>query len=274
MGAIDADRLAAHWAWALDAAGRAVDACGIAASAEVLAAERRRLTEERPCTARLLAHLGNGAHPWLPPGPVTPRLLGLPDGVTAVYADVEGILTDAGVLHAAAWAETLEPVLVRHSSEPERPFAPFTVADYRAYLEGRPREAGLELFLAGRGIRLERTEVHRLAERKGAVLERRLHRRHAAALPGARRFLQVAAAARLDRFAVSASTNARRMIDLAGLAPLVDSYVPPERVAEAHPGTAAVVTLLPLVAGSAREAGLAVLSGPLLALLDPRVRGT
>lgn len=274
MAVLDADRLAVHWAWALDAGGRAVDAGGIAVPAAVLTAERRHLAEERSTTARLLAHLGDGARPWLPPGPVTPRLLGLPDGIAAVYADVEGILTDAGVLHAAAWAETLEPVLVRHSSEPERPFAPFAAADYRAYLEGRPREAGLELFLAGRGIHLARIEVRRLAELKGAILDRRLHRQHAAALPGARRFLQAAGAARLERVAVSASTSAPRMLDLAGLAPLVDGYASPERVVEAPPGTAAVVTLLPEVAGAAREAGLAVVPGPLYALLDARVRGT
>jgi hypothetical protein len=35
-----------------------------------------------------------------------------------------------------------------------------------------------------------------------------------------------------------------------------------------------VITLLPQVAGAAREAGLAVVAGPLLGLLDPRVRGT
>lgn len=274
MAAFDADRLASHWAWALDAAGRAVDAGGIAVPAPVLAAERRHLTEERPRTVRLLAHLGDGAAPWLPPGPATPRLLGLPDRVTVVYADVEGILTDAGVLHAAAWAETLEPVLVRHSSEPGRPFAPFDLADYRAYLEGRPREAGLELFLAGRGIHLDRIDVRRLAERKGAILDRRLHRRHAAALAGARRFLQAAGAARVRRVAVSASTNARRMLDLAGLDTLVDAYAAPGRVAEAEPGRTAVVTLLPQVADTAREAGLEVLTGPLIGLLDPRVRGT
>lgn len=274
MSVVDPERLAVHWAWALDAAGRTIDAVSVAVPTPVLPAERRRLAEERQRTARLLAHLGDRTHPWLPPGPVTPRLLGLPDGVEIVYADVEGILTDAGVLHAAAWAETLEPVLVRHSSEPDRPFAPFTLADYRAYLEGRPREAGLALFLAGRGIRVERTEVHRLAARKGALLDRHLHHRHAAALPGARRYLQAAGCARLRRVAVSASSNARRMLDLAGLADLVDACVAPGRVAEAAPGAAAVITLLPPLAVAAREAGLAVLAGPLSGLLDPRVRGT
>ncbi|HVW88532.1 MAG TPA: hypothetical protein VHC01_03625 [Gaiellaceae bacterium] len=274
MAVLDPERLAVHWAWALDAAGRTIDAVDFTVPAPVLAAERRRLADERLRTARLLAHLGVRAHPWLPPGPVTPHLLGLPDGVLAVYADVEGVLTDAGVLHTAAWAETLEHVLVRHSNEPERPFAPFTAADYRAYLEGRSREAGLALFLAGRGIHLERTEVHRLAERKGAILDRRLHHRHAAALPGARRYLQAAGCAHLRRVAVSASSNARRMLDLAGLADLVDAYVQPDRVAAVPPERAAVITLLPQVAGAAREAGLAVVAGPLLGLLDPRVRGT
>lgn len=274
MAAINADRLAAHWAWALDAAARAVDAGGVAVPGTVLAAERRHLVEERPRTAHLLEHLRNGSVPWLPPGPVTPRLLGLPERVTAVYVDLEGVLTDAGVLHAAAWAETLDPVLVHHSRDPDRPFVPFAHSDYVAYFDGRPRHVGLELFLAGRGIHLQRTEIHRLAERKGAILDRHLHRRHAAALPGARRFLEAAGCARLRRVAVSASTNAGRMLELAGLASLVDARAAPERVPAAPPETTAVVTCLPQVARAARDAGLVVLDGPLVVLLDPRVRGT
>lgn len=248
LSAMNKDALASHWAWALDAAGRALEAGDIALPAAALTAERHRLAEERPHTAALLGH-------WLPSGPVTPRTLGLPDGTHACILDLEGVLTDGGVLQAAAWAETLEPLLLRLSHH-DRPFIPFTPDDYRAYFEGRPRIEGIELFLAGRGLHLGPTDVRALARRKGEVLAHGLQHRQPAALPGARRYLESAGFAHLRRVALSASTSARRMADAAGLGGLVDAYVGPAGLVARDPQHTAVITRLDQVVRRALDEGM------------------
>jgi HAD superfamily hydrolase (TIGR01509 family) len=57
------------------------------------------------------------------------------------------------------------------------------------------------------------------------VLARRLHERGVVALPGARRYLEAARRAGLARAVISASTNTSPILELAGLAPLVDAQV-------------------------------------------------
>jgi len=111
-------------------------------------------------------------------------------------------------------------------------FVPFERdADYRAYLDGRPRLEGIHLFLQSRGIRLpegfpddpfDADTAYGLARRKAAALGRGLRTRGVNALPGARRYLEAAGRAGLGRAVVSSSTRTLPMLELANLASLVD----------------------------------------------------
>ena len=231
MATLALDRLATRWQWALDCADRATSA----AHALPRPLEVRHAPHERDVTQALLRsvaaeHPGDPL-PWLAPGPVTARLLGLGD-VDACLFDLDGVLTDSGILHATAWAHALDELLLDVAASTGRDFAPFDpVGDYRAYLDGRPRLDGVRAFLASRGISLSDDEVRTLAARKGAALERGLRHHGVNALAGARRYLAAAGHAHLARGVVSASTTTLPMLVLAQLDTLVDVRADAEAIA-------------------------------------------
>jgi HAD superfamily hydrolase (TIGR01509 family) len=173
--------------------------------------------------------------PWLSPVPVTTTMLGLPNDVRACVFDVEGVLTNGGVLHAWAWGEVFDDLLLHLSGQTGWHFIPFDrVRDYRAFVDGRARLEGIQLFLASRGIHLpegrfdDPAEAHTaygLAKRKGEMLARGLHLRGVAALPGAVRYLEAAGRASLKRAVVSSSASTLPMLELAGLATLIEERV-------------------------------------------------
>jgi beta-phosphoglucomutase-like phosphatase (HAD superfamily) len=229
--AVDADTLAVAWEWALDAAARATDAAGSEhLPAELFRRERELQAEERQDVEQRL-------HRWLPARPPTAKMLGLPAGTRAVVLDLDGVLTDSHLLHAAAWAEALDPVLQRVAHSLDGAFVRFDRGDeYRLYFEGRPRLEGIRLFLASRGVHLPDDggpeSVHGIARRKSLLLERRLHERQLVALPGARRYVQAAAYGHVARAVVSASESTRPMLELARLNHLVDVVVDAEAMRE------------------------------------------
>ena len=144
----DLNATAARWQSALDAAARALEADRAVLPATEVSREAHHLTEERRETAALLRSVAALHHmnipPWLSSGPVTPRSLGLPDSVEVCLFDLDGVLTDSDALHAAAWAQALEPVLLSLADEERAPYAPFDrSADYHAYFDGRLRTEGI-----------------------------------------------------------------------------------------------------------------------------------
>jgi len=229
------DTVADDWQLALDQAQRALATSDRAFRPEELHARQRQLAHERAETAHELAALAQDAHvhqqPWLAPWAVTPPLLGLGDGVRACIFDLDGVLTDSGVVHAAAWAEVFDPLLLQLSERPGRAFIPFDKdADYKLYLDGRPRSEGIHLFLAGRGIRVSYELAAELMQRKSDRLEAALDHRGINALAGARRYLEAAGRAGLRRAVVSSSTRTLPMLELAELATLVDARVDAEQI--------------------------------------------
>jgi HAD superfamily hydrolase (TIGR01509 family) len=161
-------------------------------------------------------------------------MLGVPEGVSACLFDLDGVLTDSGVLHARAWAEVFDEFLLRSSETTGWHFIPFDrQVDYRDYIDGRSRLEGAEAFLASRGMQLP-DAARDLAARKGAALERALHQRGVAALPGARRYLEAAGHAGLGRAVVSASSSTLPMLELAGLTSVVEERVDADVIRTEH----------------------------------------
>ncbi|HEY2372131.1 MAG TPA: HAD family phosphatase [Gaiellaceae bacterium] len=240
--ALELDTVADDWQLALDGAVEAINAADRAYTAEERGRLRRSLAQERAETAGLLERLAHttGVHnvPWLSPVPVHPSSLGLADGVAACILDLDGVLTDSGVVHAAAWAEVFDDFLLRFAARTECRFIPFDRdRDYRAYLDGRPRLEGISTFLGSRGIRLpegrmeDRADVdsaYGLAKHKSEALERVMRGRGVSALPEARRFLESAGRAGLGRAVISGSQTVLPMLELAELATLVDVRVDAE----------------------------------------------
>jgi beta-phosphoglucomutase-like phosphatase (HAD superfamily) len=233
------DTITRLWGSALDAAASALNAEAPILPTTELGARRRRLTAERLESRELLTSLahvrGIQPEPWLPLLHVTPTMLGLDTAVQGCIFDLEGVLTDSGPLHAAAWGVVFDSYLLGLAHDTGWRFAPFDPeSDYATYLDGRLRIDGVYAFLASRGIRVpegrpddgvDARTAHGLARRKGELLARALETRGLATLAGGRRYLQASGYAQLGRAVVSASSSTLPMLELVGLNHLVETEV-------------------------------------------------
>ena len=161
-----------------------------------------------------------------------PAAVGLPDGVVACLFDLDGVLTDTAKVHAAAWKEMFDAFLRQRDGAN---FVPFDeVADYDAYVDGKPREDGTRSFLESRGIHLpeggvddppDRDTIHGLGNRKNEIVLRRIHQDGVDAYPGSVRYVKAVRDAGLRRAVVSSSTNCRDVLVAAGIDSLFDDVV-------------------------------------------------
>ena len=124
------DTISPVWQAALDSAGRRSTRTRPCCRRRRLRARRQRsLTASGASRAALLRQLararGINPQPWLPASPVTPSLLGLGPSVRGCVFDLEGVLTDSGLLHAAAWADVFDSYLLRLAHDTGRHFIPF-----------------------------------------------------------------------------------------------------------------------------------------------------
>ena len=230
---IDLDRLSAHWRLALWSAQDAVQSASLYLPAAEQRSLRTELSAERKETARLLDVIARDEHVHLVhrvglPRP-SRRLLGLNEEVDACVFELEGVLTGAAAIHAAAWEETFDELLLERADGRYAPFNPRT--DYELYIHGQPRIEGVHAFLASRGIRLPEgtpddppsaETVQGLAARKNLALLRRLAAEGVNPHEGARHYLEAVRDAGLHAAVVSASANTATILDRAGLAGLVD----------------------------------------------------
>jgi beta-phosphoglucomutase family hydrolase len=94
----------------------------------------------------------------------------------ALVFDLDGVITRTAELHARAWKQLFDEYLARQAARTGTPFVPFDLeADYRRYVDGKPRRAGVRSFLASREIEVPRgtpgddaaqETIHGLARRK------------------------------------------------------------------------------------------------------------
>lgn len=282
-----------EWQFALDAAAEALDANTHTFPPDELVARRRKLAAERAEVELDLRQVVHDRRPWLSPFPLHPSLLGVPESTRACIFDLEGVLTNGGALHAAAWADVFDDLLLRLTESTGWHFVPFDrVNDYAMYLEGRPRLEGIQLFLESRGIQVPRDGARDLARRKGDAVGRHLHDIGVNALPGAHAYLVAAGRAHLARAVVSSSTRTLPMLELAGLDHLVEARVDAEQIArgelrsrpapdlllracellQVEPEDAVSFTHTPDGTAAAKAAGIRVVMAPrLVDLLDPRL---
>ena len=82
--------------------------------------------------------------------------------LAAVVFDMDGVITDTATIHRDAWKQTLDTYLERRarlddggaagSAAGLGRYRPFDEDDYRRYVDGKPREAGIRDFLASRDL--------------------------------------------------------------------------------------------------------------------------
>ena len=77
------------------------------------------------------------------------------DRYDAVLLDLDGVVTDTASIHAACWKKMFDEYLQNRAMQRGEAFRPFDLAtDYRLYVDGKPRFAGVRDFLASRDIHL------------------------------------------------------------------------------------------------------------------------
>ncbi|MDG4795818.1 HAD-IA family hydrolase [Micromonospora sp. WMMD1082] len=162
-------------------------------------------------------------------------MLGLPDHVTAVLFDLDGVLTQTARVHNAAWTETFDDFLRRHAADAGEPYRPFDPGpDYHRYVDGRPRLDGIRTFLASRDITLPEgtpedppgaQTVHGLGNQKNILVLERIRTVGVDVYPGSVAYLKAVVAAGLRRAVVTASANGREVVAAAGLEPLLEARV-------------------------------------------------
>ena len=78
-----------------------------------------------------------------------------PRDYDAVLFDLDGVLTKTASAHAAAWKKLFDGFLKQGAVAIDEAFAAFDIdADYRRYVDGKPRHDTVRDFLASRGIEL------------------------------------------------------------------------------------------------------------------------
>jgi alpha,alpha-trehalase len=153
--------------------------------------------------------------------------------LAAVLFDMDGVVVDTAGLHAQAWKRLFDPVLAAAAARTGTPVAPFDkVADYLRHVDGKPRLAGLRALLDDRGVTLpegspgdgpDADTLHGLAARKNTIFLDLLAAAEIRPFPGTLRLLQDLRAAGLRLAVFSASRNAARVLERAGVAGLFDA---------------------------------------------------
>jgi beta-phosphoglucomutase family hydrolase len=138
----------------------------------------------------------------------------------AILFDLDGVLTPTADVHMRAWSRLFTPYLEQHGK------APYTDADYFAYVDGKPRYDGVRSLLASRGITIpdgtpddapDQDTVCGLGNRKNAEFTAELDEHGVEPYPGSKRFLDAAIAAGLPVAVVSSSKNATSVLTTAGI---------------------------------------------------------
>ena len=155
--------------------------------------------------------------------------LGLPGSVRICLFDLDGVLTDTAAVHTVAWKTMFDDYLRARDGEGYRPFDP--AVDYPRHVDGKPRADGVRSFLASRGIELpdgdlddgpDLETVHGLGARKNALVLELIDRDGVEVFPPSVAYLEAVRAAGLRTAVVSSSANTRQVLEVTGLAPLLD----------------------------------------------------
>ncbi|QCQ93925.1 beta-phosphoglucomutase family hydrolase [Rhodococcus sp. SGAir0479] len=143
---------------------------------------------------------------------------------------MDGVVTDTARVHERAWTRLFDGFL----AERGRGEAPFTSDDYLRYVDGRPRVDGVRSFLASRSIEIPHGQpadpptahtVCGLAARKDAMFLHELDEHGVDVFPGTVALIRALRTAQVAVALVTASRNAVRVLDAAGLTDLFDARV-------------------------------------------------
>jgi beta-phosphoglucomutase family hydrolase len=152
-------------------------------------------------------------------------MLKLPEGITALLFDLDGVITQTAKLHSAAWKQMFDGFLRERSEESGEPFEEFTPQDYDRYVDGRPRIDGVRTFLDARGIEHDDELDRRLGDRKNELVLKLIRERGVEVYDSSLDFVKEARDVGLRRAVVSSSANTREVLKSVGIEDLFEAVV-------------------------------------------------
>jgi beta-phosphoglucomutase family hydrolase len=162
-------------------------------------------------------------------------MFGLPDGVKACLFDMDGVVTQTAVVHAAAWKEMFDEFLRARAESTRTKFVPFDEHhEYDAYVDGKPRMDGTRSFLESRGIELPEgtpddppgtPTIYGLSNRKNDLVLAKLAQGGVQVYEGTVTYIRSVREKGIATAIVSSSANTKQILDSAGLADLFDVRV-------------------------------------------------
>lgn len=166
---------------------------------------------------------------------ICPAITLTPRDYDAVLFDLDGVLTRTASVHAVAWKKLFDEFLEQRSADSGVPFTPFDIeADYRRYVDGKPRYEGVATFLESRGIELplgapddapDVQSVRALGNRKDTYFLERLRQQGVEPYEAAIVLVQMLQVQQIKTAVVSSSNNCAAVLEAAGIAPLFDARV-------------------------------------------------
>ncbi len=158
-----------------------------------------------------------------------------PRDYDAFLFDLDGVLTKTADVHAAAWKRMFDSFLEARAGETGEPLVPFDIeADYRRYVDGRPRHEGVAAFLEARGIPLpggspgdgpEALTVHGLGGRKDGFFMEEMKRKPPERYEESIALVRTLRAQEVRTAVVSSSRNCAEVLEAAGIAGLFEVRV-------------------------------------------------
>ncbi len=153
----------------------------------------------------------------------------------ALIFDLDGVITETASIHARAWKQLFDEFLTRRAARTGAPFVPFDLeGDYRRYVDGKPRVAGVLSFLAARGIdvglgapgdRAEQDTAQGLASRKDQYFAELLAHEGVHVSASAEPLLRDARGRGMRTAVTSSSHHCAEILRAADLTKLVDARV-------------------------------------------------
>lgn len=158
-----------------------------------------------------------------------------PDLHRAVIFDMDGVITRTAKVHAAAWQEMFDIWLKQYASKSGKAFQPFDIhRDYLRYLDGKPRYEGVQSFLESRGLQLPwgypddppgENTICGLGNRKNELYLAKLSEQPPEVYPATLQLIQELKAHQIKTGVISASKNARQVLETIGILNLFDTRV-------------------------------------------------
>jgi beta-phosphoglucomutase family hydrolase len=153
----------------------------------------------------------------------------------ALIFDLDGVITQTASIHARAWKRLFDEFLRERAARMGTAFLPFDPEnDYRRYVDGKPRIAGVASFLAARNVvvptgapadQVDEDTAHGLARRKDRYFMEVLTHEGVHVFPSAQSLLQAARRRGMHTAIASSSHHCSEVLHAAGLTALFDARV-------------------------------------------------